>query len=358
MVQGTRLRKKKRTPITPFRGKVEEFGVKEGKPTEEVIRTRHVNITAASVEAERKGAIAQGISLEEFRKRNEEAERSRQNYLALLEKSGRLAAEAKKGATFKRTSEEEAAETFEEATGAGALAEELESKILEKPSLKPEPILAEEGVLGDIGRAGMRIEDQTLIGKVALGMGVGLDPGVAPLKGAVSALAAVGAGAFAAAPYVVGAAATGAVKSVMATKLLSLKGALASIVIVAAGGGLLDWRGLEMNTQRKIIGGFVEDGEKIVAIDRATGDHETMLNLLTQAAAEIDEAERILKEAGNNNFQNKIAKEYLDDMNNIRTARLAVFRRVNEIILLAETGQAALKPEELIFQMGQLERGK
>ena len=41
------------------------------------------------------------------------------------------------------------------------------------------------------------------------------------------------------------------------------------IYLAATGGAVLDWDGLEMNTQRKIIGGFVEDGEKLVALDRA-----------------------------------------------------------------------------------------
>ena len=106
---------------------------------------------------------------------------------------------------------------------------------------------------------------------------------------------------------------------------------------------------------RKVIGGYVEDGEKLIAIERASGEHEFILGLLQQASDEIDAAEAALKLSGVKNIQNRIGKEYLDDMNNIRTARFAILRRLEEIELIASTGQAALKPEELLYEASKFE---
>jgi len=247
--------------------------------------------------------------------------------------------------------------------GIEPLKSELEQKIIEKPSLEPEQTMLERGAGVGLAPA---VAIGNLIGKGLEAAGIveqftpqtakeltetktGKALGAATLGTGVALAGAV------VAPYAAALAARTSVGAVMGIKFSTLAKVTASLGILAAGGAAFDWNGWEMNTQRKIIGGYVEDGEKLIAIDRASGDHEFVMNILIQAAAEIDEAERVLKTGGNNNIQNRVGKEYLDDMNNIRTARIAIFRRINELELIARTGQAALKPDELMYAAAQFE---
>lgn len=247
-----------------------------------------------------------------------------------------------------------------EELGVGELKTELQEAIISPPSLVTETPLAQEGVLADIGRAGMKIEEQTLVGRIAQGMGVGLDPKVAPMKGALAALVAVGAGVAAVAPYVVSLAAGIAIpKAVLGGKgsVAAIKTAVAGLGLFVVGRGIFDYRGDEMDNLRSGLKKVVEDGERIEAAVRNGFPNSDSIALLRTMTDEVSSAESRIKELGNFNLQYRVSKEYILDTQNVRSAREALLRRVLAIENIALTGQAALNPEALMFTVGQFEGG-
>ena len=244
---------------------------------------------------------------------------------------------------------------FQEATDSDVLAEELQKKIEDKPSLEPESIGSRVGspLLSGLARTDANLPNT--LNKFAIGEGSAQD--VSDLASAWSDKAKVAAvvGTLVAAPEAIPSVATMKVAAVMGGKLALLKTALAGVLVFAGGGAVLDWRGKQMAVQREIIGGYVEDGEKLIAMQSAGLPPQTVQRLLQQASDEIDEAERVLMEAGRNNYENIYNKEWEDDMNNIRTARIAVLRRTIESENIAATGSAQLNPQQLLFLGSQFE---
>ena len=252
--------------------------------------------------------------------------------------------------------EEERRAAFQEATGSAELRAELEEKIATPPEMGPGGIVGGEGPLTQIGKEAMRIEEQTLIGRIAQGLGVELDEKAAPMKGAVAALTAVGAGVAAAAPYVISAAAKLAIpKAILGGKgaVALIKTAVAGLGIFVLGRGIFDYQGGEMDTLRQGMKKVVEDGERIEAANRNGYPSSDTIELLTTMADEVSSAESRIKELGNFNVQYRVSKEYILDMQNARSARAALLRRVLAVENTAATGQAAFNPEALLFDVGQ-----
>ena len=226
--------------------------------------------------------------------------------------------------------EEQRGEAFQQETNIQGSIGTLKGKIKDKPSLKPASIFfpsAEEGARRRLERFGTTSKIPAVGAAITAGLLVGV-----------------------ALPSIVAFAARSVIVKSMTTKITSLNGVNKGLLAIATAGGILNFNGLEMRTQRAIIGGYVEDGEKLIAIDKASGDHAYIIELLEQAAAEVDESERILQIAGRKNILNRISTQWKDDMNNIRTAREAILRRFEELNVIAVTGQATLQPDDLLFQ--------
>ncbi len=242
---------------------------------------------------------------------------------------------------------------------AAPLKGQLLQDILEPPSLEPAPVVETISTFGlipavkignmitglletltgeDFGETTVEELAQTPAGK-ALGLAT---------LGVAGTLAAITAN-----PILASITARSTVVSSMAAKIGALNGITKSLAVAAAGGGLLNWDGLEMATQRNIIGGFTEDGERLEALARQGLPSEFELNILNQMMEEVNYAESVLKDSGNTNILNRVATKYLDDMRRIRSARLALFRRIQAIENIALTGGAQLSPEELIATAAQ-----
>ncbi len=252
----------------------------------------------------------------------------------------------------KLTEETERREEFEEVTGAGELTEELERKKAAPPSLAPPPLdlltTPNEWIASrefqPLGITGVSASKQLLedpkgqLKRAGVELAIGASVGGLSL-GALSQLAA---------------------RATMVTKVLGSKGivtalsvATTGLGIFVVGPGVFDYRGDEMETHRKIVQGVIEVGERIEAANRNSDPitaPET-IELLTTISSEVDRAEQRIKELGIYNVQYRFAKEYLDDMDNIRSARIALLRRIDAVVNTAATGQAAFRPEELLFDV-------
>ena len=108
-----------------------------------------------------------------------------------------------------------------------------------------------------------------------------------------------------------------------------------------------------MDVLRQGIKKVVEDGERIEAANRNGLPSTDTISLLTTMADEVSSAEARIQELGNNNLQYRVSKEYILDQQNVRSAREALLRRVLAVENIAATGQAALNPEALMFDIGQ-----
>ena len=250
---------------------------------------------------------------------------------------------------------------FQEATGSQVLKEELAGKIAEPPSMEPEPV-------------GERVKEKLLLSEEELAahaefrgrlLSGDVSPGemVSKIKDFFTkpVLAGMGAGALIAAPYLLPAVATKVVTGSVLGKLGSipfLKTAIAGVAIYTVGAGIFDYRGDEMDVLRQGLKKVVEDGERIEAASRnglPTGD---TISILTTMADEVSSAEIRIKELGNNNLQYRVSKEYILDAQNVRSSREALLRRVLAVENMAATGQAALNPEALMYDIAQFKEGK
>lgn len=252
---------------------------------------------------------------------------------------------------------------FEEVTGGGALREELREKIAEMPSMAPEkgalirPLIEPaKGILesrqfpavgiSGLGAAAKLLENpEQELKRYGVELAAGTAVGLGALSlGFLSQLVA---------------------KSTITKAVIGSKGvatalsiATTGLGIFVVGPGIFDYRGDEMETHRKIIQSVIEVGERIEAANR-NNDPVTSpdtIELLRTIAEEVDFAEQRIAELGIYNFNYRYAKEYLDDMKRVRSARIAIERRVGAVVNTAVTGGAALRPEELLFDVAQFEK--
>lgn len=147
----------------------------------------------------------------------------------------------------------------------------------------------------------------------------------------------------------IGSGTAGIVKSGMSAKLLSFGGVMSAITSFFLTRQVLDYKGGELDTMREMVGSFTEDGERLQAFATQGGDIETVLTLLQDMSDEIDFAEARIKDIGNNNIAFKYDKEYLRDLQKIRSARAAITRRVSAVINIAAEGRAQVNPGELMY---------
>ena len=68
--------------------------------------------------------------------------------------------------------------------------------------------------------------------------------------------------------------------------------------------------------------------------------------------------EQRIKELGNHNLNYRVSKEYILDEQNVRSAREALLRRILAVENIAATGQAALNPEALMYNVNQFGGGE
>ena len=251
------------------------------------------------------------------------------------------------------------------ALGSEGLREGLQEQILNPPTLKPEPLVergAEAGLvvpaaiggfLGERLLVADKFQAQTPeeLASTKIGKAIGLVS-----LGAQAAIAVA-----VASPLIAAAAARSVIIKAIAGKggsVIGLRAAIEGLSLFIVGKGVLDINGGEMDTYRKSLGAVVEDGERIEAANRngfPTGD---TIELLTTMADEVSFAEKRIHELGNNNIQYRVSKEYIDDSSNVRSAREALLRRVLAVENIAITGQAALRPEELMLDVARFEEEK
>jgi hypothetical protein len=240
------------------------------------------------------------------------------------------------------------------------LAAELGGKIATQPGLQPggigEPILETTGAAGLIipafignmttkalevitgkqyGRTSGKELAQTTFGKI-LGTGI-LATGI-PLA------------AIYASPLMAKVFATKVMTASIAAKSTVLLGGLGLTGVTAyfVKGQVLDYKGGELDTMRSIVGSYTEDGERMQALVTQGGDPVATLELLQKMSDEIDYAESVIKEIGNKNVQFRYEKEWLEDMKDIRSARLALQRRAQAIYQISATGKVTLDPNGLM----------
>jgi len=243
--------------------------------------------------------------------------------------------------------EEERARQFEAETGAGALGEELQTQIEQPPSMKPDALITPNefqasrefqplGITGlsasarllmnpekELKRAGVELAIGSAVGSLSLG-----------LLSQIVAKAAI-------------------TKSVMGGTVAVLKTAITGLGIFLVGRSVFDWRGDEMDNLRSGLKKVVEDGERLEAAVRNGYSPENSVSVLQAMAEEVNSAEKRIKELGIKNLNYKVSKEYILDQQNVRSSREAILRRVLAIQNIAATGQAAMSPEELLFEINQ-----
>ena len=143
--------------------------------------------------------------------------------------------------------------------------------------------------------------------------------------------------------------------------ITALKGSTVKLGgFVAAGFGLqaaFDFEGAEMDTYREVLQKVVEDGERLEAAQRNGLDPIFALGVLTEMEQGVAEAETRIKELGIYNINYRISKEYIVDQDKVRSARLAITRRIEAAINTARTGVASLPPEQLAFSIAQFSEG-
>ena len=229
---------------------------------------------------------------------------------------------------------------------------ELGGLIEEKPSLQPTPI--SEKVVGvgfkpaellgrtldkvtgqdpEIHLQNLKNFEKTKFGKVVGGIGT-------------ATMAVMGASMIPAAAV---ATATKWISATMSAKIGLLGTATAGLGAFLGGRKAFNWRGEEMDTHRAMIQGMVEDGEKIEASNKNGYPSSDTIELLRTMADEVAFAEQRIKELGENNAEYRFSKEYLDDANNVRTARIALLRRSEAVRNTALTGQSTVDPTALMI---------
>ncbi len=258
---------------------------------------------------------------------------------------------------------EERKEAFEEVTGAGALSAELKEKRLEQPSIEPEGLplagrAAELGlkpatIFGNL--IGQRLETAGVIegftpqtSKELAESTFGKALGLSTLAASVAVAATL------AGPPAAAMAAGVASKSVFAA------GALGTAVTAVSGyfgvKQVLDYKGGELETMRGILSQYTEDGEKIKALASLGADLVTELEILHTYAEEVDYAEATIQQIGIDNIQFRYEKEWIQDMGDIRTARTAIQRRVDELNEIAGRGTITIDPTSLVYTIDQAEK--
>ena len=245
-------------------------------------------------------------------------------------------------------------EAFREETGAGELAAELEEKIETPPSMKPAPIITPEiaqvrefqplGISATGAVAKLLENPKKELKRAGVELTIGAVAGVGALSlGFLSQLIA---------------------KSTITKAVLGkagsvpiLKATTAGLGIYLVGPKVFDYRGDEMETYRGMVQKVIEDGERIEASARNGFPTEDTIELLSTITAEVDNAEKRIKELGVYNLQYRVSKEYLLDQSKVRSARIALLRRIEAVENIAATGTGALRPEELLFEVEQFRRG-
>lgn len=229
-----------------------------------------------------------------------------------------------------------------EETGLGSRPQELIGELQEKIDQPPE-------IQGTISEQNLEIQvkQREFFGKLFTGK-ASIAEIINEAKNFGTGLAITGglaAGLTLAAPL----AASAAVKAVIGSKVGASVVALSSSVgLYFIGGSLTDLNRGEIQTSRKIIGGMVEEGERIEADVRNGLDPSFAVNRLEEMANEIDKAEAGIKLATIHNAKYKFDKESLADQQDVVKAREAVRRRLRAVDNIAKLGTAALNPEALI----------
>ncbi|KKN36387.1 hypothetical protein LCGC14_0774250 [marine sediment metagenome] len=222
---------------------------------------------------------------------------------------------------------------------ARALSEELEAKTLDQPSLEPDISATEAAAFVAI----KPFEFAANKARVAAGKEeLSAEDFAKTGGGKVAAL-------FFAGAFAIGAVTAGAVvASAMTVKIALLGGVISSVGGFFVGGEVVDYRGGKLDTMRNIIGSFTEDGERLQAIATQGGDINTTLRILNDMADEVDHAESVIQEIGNLNIEFRYDEEWRDDMQAVRSARLALQRRTDAIINIALTGRTTFSAEDLV----------
>jgi len=254
---------------------------------------------------------------------------------------------------------EERRKAFQAETGSEEKIAGLQKQAEDMPSMAPKSLLGEskEEV----------IEEQTAtqaLFKIAKDKAeeVIIAPGIkgkVPLGAKVSAAAL--AGGILAYPWLSSFVAKGVVtKSILGTagSIPGLKTAVAGLSIFLLGKtGIFEINGDEMETYRGRLQKVVEDGERLEATIR-NGDPETAvwsMGILTDMMVGVDEAEARIQELGYYNLKYRVSKEWLLDMEKVRSARMAIVRRMMAAENIAATGTAATNPEALMFHASQFD---
>lgn len=235
---------------------------------------------------------------------------------------------------------------------------ELETKIEEPPSLEPIPLtdlgarggLAAPvgignfitGVLEDItgkqfGRTSNKELAQTKAGK-ALGLAIG----------AVGTATVIALGATAVGFLATKAASTTIVAKVgLSTGLL--KTTIGAIFIAGGAASLFDIERGEITTAKNRLARITEQGERLLGATTSGLPIPFTFRQLQRMDNTVNEAEATIKQKGNINIKFRTSDEYLDLMEDIVDARLALVRRLEELEEIALTGTRPTNPEELIL---------
>lgn len=131
----------------------------------------------------------------------------------------------------------------------------------------------------------------------------------------------------------------------------TLKTAAAGVSAYFIGRNVLDYKGEELDNMRSILSQYTEDGEKIEALANQGAPVDVELRILSTYVDEINFAEQKIKEIGRNNIQFQYSKEWIQDMGDIRTARLAVLRRIDSITNKIEIQGIEINPEGIVLEV-------
>ena len=268
----------------------------------------------------------------------------------------------------KQFAQEQRRGVVQEQLGTGDTLARLQEQILNQPSLEPGKLGEKTGEIGlsplvAFGNAYTRALEvvtgrqftRATTGELAkTGLGRLIGNAVLITGGALAAIVGF--------PFIAGAVGRTVIGRSIGTRIASMSKATKGILSVGGlaaiglgGRGVFDINGAEMETHRKILQGMIEDGERLEAVDRNLGETEFSIGLINDMIVEIDVAESALKELGNSNAQYRISEQWRDDMNNVRSARLALSRRIIAIENIAATGQAALRPDQLMWNLDEFE---
>lgn len=105
----------------------------------------------------------------------------------------------------------------------------------------------------------------------------------------------------------------------------------------------------KIGTARKVIGGMVEEGERIEADVRNGVDPNFALARLEEMADQLDEAEATIKQVGQYDITYRLSDGHLADEQAIIKAREAIRRRINAVSNIALQGAAALDADALML---------